>query len=359
MKPIKLFALVCLTAPQALFAQVYTPPVGYFSIECKANTDTIIGVPLRQSPAFVGSLGAAPVISGDSATLTLSGSPGLTANQFANAYYAKFTSGAANGQWFLVTSNGSGSLVIALNGATLSAGLSDGLEVIKFWTLAELFNPAQSTTDATTTGNAIVASTSTGALGRKTSILLPNYAGVGINLSSSNTFFVHGSLWKEHGQGDIDRGNFQLWPDSYIIIRHPSSVTTSTTYVNTGQVEVNEFDIALNTRNGGPQDNLVALPRPVDITLNNLNLGGTAAFISSTSTGALGRRDQLFVFNYSSTGINKSAAATYFYHNGLWKAHGDGDIDRGNDIIPAGTGFVIRKYSSTGATANWNHTSPF
>jgi uncharacterized protein (TIGR02597 family) len=101
------------------------------------------------------------------------------------------------------------------------------------------------------------------------------------------------------------------------------------------------------------------LPRPVDTTLNNLNLGGTAAFVTSTSTLAAGRRDQLLVFSNASVGQNKAPATTYYYNGGIWKKNGAGNTDFGTDIIPAGVGFIIRKYTGTGATANWDNTPAY
>lgn len=366
MKSQSILALTALASAGFAFGQATTKPVGYVTIECKSNSDTIVGVPLRKSADYAGTLGASPdtaTVPG-SAILTLSGAPGLTTNAFANTHYVKFTNtqptaAAGDGQWFVITSNTSSSLTVDLNGGSISAASGAGLEILKFWTLAELFNPALSTTSAGTTGNAIVASTSTTLLGRRTSLLIPNYAGVGTNLSASNTFFIHNALWKEQGQGDTDRGSFQLWPDSYFIIRHPSAVTASTNYTVSGEVESDQIDVGLATRSGGAQDNMIALPRPVNTTLNALGLGGTAAFMSSTSTTLLGRRDQLLVFDNAATGINKSASATYFYHNGIWKIQGGGDTDRGADVIPAGAGFIVRKYQSAGGTANWDNNASY
>ncbi|MES2996528.1 MAG: TIGR02597 family protein [Verrucomicrobiota bacterium] len=336
-----------------------TTPVGFVSITCLPNSDTIVGLPLRISADAVGALTANPVVAGDEATLEVANA---SFGAFAGTHYAKFkTSATAAGKWFSITANTTTTLTVDLNGDTLSAASGDAIEVLKFWTLSELFDPAASTTSASTTGNAIVASTSTSLLGRRSEILIPNLSGVGINLASAGTYFIHNSTWKQHGQGDANKGSLQLWPDSYIIIRHSSVITQSTTYVAAGEVEIGEFDFSLLTRTSVSQDNFVGLPRPTDTSLNNLNLGGTSAFVSSTSTSLLGRKDELLVFDNALVGRNKSAAATYFYFDGKWKRHGDGAAEnRGADLIRAGSGFIIRKRKTTdGATSNWDNIASY
>lgn len=368
LKSFSFFALAALAGAGFALGQNTTTPVGYVTIECKANSDTIVGVPLRQSAAFVGTLNGAPdlITTPGSAILTLAGTPGLTANEFANTHYVKFkntlpTPAAGDGQWFVITANAAGTLTANLNGGSIAAVDGAGLEVIKFWTLAELFNPSQSTNNPATTGNAIVSSAGTNTITRRTSVLIPNYAGTGINLSSAYTFYVLESAkqWRLQGDATTNQGDFQLWPDLYFIIRHAAAVTGPTNYTATGEVETEDFSINLNTQVAISQDNFIALTRPVDVTLNDLNLGGTAAFMSSTGTNTLTRRDQLFVFDNTATGFNKSSSATYFYHNGIWKKSGDNDVDHGSDVIPAGSGIRIRKYKTASGTAVWDQTTPY
>lgn len=342
----------------AIAAPVFTDPVGYVSITCPPNSDTIVGLPLRATSAYNGSLNANPISASGSATLTLSGSPALTANEFAGAYYVKFkdttpTAAAGDGQWFSITANTSNTITVDLNGGTIAAVSGARLEVFKFWTLAELFPPAECTTSPTTTGNAIVASTNTLASGRRTQVLIPNLVTAGINLAPTDTYFVSGGGWRKVSSGSVDFGSVQLWPDVYFIIRNPVAVTAATTYTVAGEVERGSFVLPLTTQGGIPQDNFISLPRAVDVTLDNLNLGGTAGFMSSTNTLASGRRDQLIVFDNNISALNKSASATYFYYGG-WKKVSSGMTNYGTATIPAGSGFIIRKYQSgTGSTSKW------
>jgi uncharacterized protein (TIGR02597 family) len=238
------------------------------------------------------------------------------------------------------------------------------LEVIKFWTLSELINPASpaTTTDAATTTTAVVASTSQLASGRKTELLIPNLVGVGINLAPSTTYYVNAGIWKKQGGGATNFGADQLWPDTYFIIRQPNiSPTVSLNYTATGEVEVDKFNVGLGARATGLQDNFIALPRPVDVTLDALGLGGTSAFLTSTSQLASGRKDELLVFNNAAIGRNKAPATTYYFNGGIWKKQGGGATNFGTDVIKAGTGFIIRKFAvgGSGQTDNWKNPASY
>lgn len=60
MKPLSLFALVCLTASQAAMAQVYTTPVGYTSQTIKAGQYNLIGLNVHGTTVTQGSLDSKP-----------------------------------------------------------------------------------------------------------------------------------------------------------------------------------------------------------------------------------------------------------------------------------------------------------
>ncbi|MBX3741326.1 MAG: TIGR02597 family protein [Akkermansiaceae bacterium] len=335
-----------------------TTPVGYTSISCLPGSDTIVGLPLRLSASAAGALTSAPSTSGSQAVLTVSGA---SFGSFAGTHYVKFKESAtAKGKWFPVASNTADTLTIDLNGVTLSAAIGDKIEVLKFWTLAELIDPSTATDNPATTPNAIVASSNIGPTGRKTEVLVPNFLATGINIAPSTVYFIHGGIWKKQGGVNNSFNNDQLWPDSYIIIRNPASIGSSTKFVVSGEVETGNFEVAVNTLAAGKQDNFVALPRPIDTKLKDLGLGGTAAFVSSDGIGPTQRKDELLVFNNAAAALNKSASAIYFYHAGIWKKQGGVNADFGDDVIPAGGGFILRKFQSgTGATATWNNAPSY
>jgi len=335
-----------------------TNPVGYTTVSCLPNSDTIVGLPLRISATGASALSAPVAVNGASATLSVTGTP-FAASAFTGTHYAKITSGTNTGKWFAITGNTANSVTVDLNGATLSATTNDKFEIIKFWTLAELINPATATTDPATTPNAVVASLNAAGNGRRTEILLPDLLTPGVNLSPAATFYVTGGEWRKSGEA----GNFntyQLWPDTYFIVRNPSAVTSATKYIASGEVDTSKFTVSLATQALERQDNFVALPRAVDIKLNELGLANTSAFVSSTGTAQNARQDEILVFDNTSAARNRAPSATYYYlaagATPGWRKVGSG-ADAGEDVIKGGSGLIIRKQkNNTGNTANWENT---
>lgn len=352
--PLAIFALASI--PAALAQTAVTTPVGYTTVVCLPNSDTIVGLPLRIPAEGAAALTANPVVTGDFADLEVSSA---SFSSFAHTHYVKFKSGVANGSWYPITANTNNTITIDLNGAQLPAASGDQFEVIKFWTLGELFNPAEATTNPATTGNAIVASKSGIISGRMSELLIPNFSGVGINLATSASYFIYNGSWRKIGEPiSVSFDDDQLWPDVYFTIRHYPAVTLPTRYIPCGEVETRNFSIPLATRNNGKQDNYVSIPRPIDVRLADLNLGGGPAFVSSTNGIVTGRKDELFLIDNSVSGKNKSASAIYFFLNGAWRRVGSPiSEDRGNDILRAGSGLIIRKAAATTGTATWNINS--
>lgn len=361
-----------LVAPVPLVAQDQeTGPFGFNTLVCPANSDTIVGVPLRPNGSRQATLGAAPAVNGDAATLSIAGTPAYAVNGFVPTWYVKFSSGSKNGRFYTITANDASTLTIKLDGDDLAGVLAgDNILIAQYWTLDSLFPPAGATTawtgtapDAVPNGHAIVASTSTLAGGRRTEILLSDTMGAGTNLTSPAKYYIHGGMWKLNNGGGTNRGPTTiLYPDTYFRIRHPVAVTLPTKYRAQGEVEMGSFTIPLSTlaTGQGKQDNYVCIPRPVDKTLDGLNLRQSGAFVASTSTLAGGRRDELLVFDNTTALINKSASATYYVHNGIWKLNNGGSSDRGSVVIPAGAGFIVRKYeTATGASVFWSNTAGY
>jgi len=349
--------------------KVVSEPLGFNRVTCLANSDTIIGVPLRKTGSRVSSLSTAPSINGDRASLTLTHdnlySSGLP------SHYLKFTSGAKSGFWYHITGCTASSITVDLNGDSLDGVVGgESLLIAPYWTLDTLFPPSGATTSWTETfagsgewtpnGHAVVASSSTLISGRRTEILLPNVSAAGINLPAEGRYFIHGGVWKKSSSGHTNYGSTILYPDVYFTISHPTTVVRPTTFKASGGVDTESFVIQLNTRANVPQDNFVALLRPVNVTLDGLNLRQSGAFVPSTSTLTSGRRDQLLVFNNEQALRNRTPSAVYYVHGGIWKLSSGGNTDRSSVVIPAGTGFIIRKYQTPGGvTSYWNNTPSY
>ncbi len=361
-----LFAFAgCLTAQTAV-----TEPLGLNKITCLTNSDTIVGVPFRQQGSQTSTLASAPVVNGDVATLTLSldslNASGLT------KHFVKFNSGTKNGCFYDITANTANTLTIALNGDALTGAVSGNSVVIsEFWTLDTLFPPAGVTTLWTETptgsgnwvpnGNAIVASASTLATARRTEVLIPDVVSSGTNLPAEGRYYVSGGTWKRSNSGTTNYGNIvKLYPDTLFTISQPSTVARSTIFRSIGEVELGSMVIPLSTRDNLAQDNFIAIPRPLSVTLEGLNLRQSGAFMTSASTLTTARRDQLLVFNNDLQLKNKTPSATYYVSGGTWKLVNGGTADQGTVSIPAASGFIVRKYQVAGhPTAFWTNTPTY
>ncbi len=354
--------LAALTAP-ALAQSIVSEPLGFNKIPCPASSDTIVGVPFRPNGSQQGALAAAPdttTIPG-SAILSVAGSPGFTVDDFADSHYVKFTSGAMDGRHYPVTANTADTLTVDLNGDDLSAAAADdGILVAEYWTLDLLFPPAQATPDPLTTGHAIVASINTLASGRRTEVLLPDQVSIGANLAPNQIFYIYSGAWRKVSKPSTENhGPTPLLPDTYFIVRHTVNVTAGTTYKCAGEVELGVLAIPLSTQTTVTQDNFVAIPRPIDVTLTDLELVAPA-FVASTSHLGSGRKDQLLVFNNELQARNKAASASYYYYAGDWYKVGTQGVTFNDAVIPAGAGFMVRKAKTAdGATVFWNNPASY
>jgi uncharacterized protein (TIGR02597 family) len=367
-------AVLIACATQPLAAQsVVSDPLGFNTIVCLENSDTIVGVPFRPNGSQQGSLASAPTgTNGVSATLALAGTPGFTVDEFKDTHYVKFTSGAMDGHFYAITGNTADTLTVDLNGENVpAAATDDGVIIAKFWTLDTLFPPADATTDPTTTGHAIVASSGTHPLVRRTQIMFPARDQQGINIPPEKSYFIDASVpqWVENVTGFPAAGTMIIWPDSYIVIRHPASVASSTSFKASGEVETGNFTIPVFRSTQTKQDNFIAIPRPVDVALDDLGLvttdSATTPFTPSASTHPLVRKDMLFVYDNTTALLNRVPSAIYFYtgtpgSDGKWVENVTGFPDAGSKVIPAGAGLLIRKaVADDSSTLFWKNSPSY
>ncbi len=339
-------ALCGLTSSPLVAATATTEPVGYNTISLLANSDTYVSVPFYRPAAFVGQ---AASVAGN--VVTVSGTPGWTANQFVraagtqpNTYYAFIRNGTKEGNFYTITANSSNTLTLDLNGDTLTGIAADtSISVIPYWTLGTLFPPADA-------GSSFTSSASPLAI--QTYVLIPNLEASGINLSVSASYYFYNGAWRLFGQdATVSRNDDILLPDSYFIVRNGS---TGGTLVSTGNVQTRKFTIPLLTETGTRQDNPVAIARPIPVTLADSGLISSGAF--ATSTSPLNLADTLLVFDNTTSSRNKAASATYYYYNNAWRKFGaDASQDFGNTVVfSPGTGVQIRKAATAGgATSIW------
>ncbi|MGZ5544801.1 MAG: TIGR02597 family protein, partial [Limisphaerales bacterium] len=316
---------------QLASAQTVSEIGGLLRLTLLGNSDNIVSIPFGRAPAIsllVGST-AANVI-------TVSSSPGWTANQFvyssgtqSNSYFVRFTSGAAAGRIYPITANGGNTLTVNLGNDSLAAVVqNDAFSIEAYWTLDTVFPNGTGVNVSPTIGN------------RNTEVLIPDLTSAGINLSASKVYFFNGGVWKQVGQGSTSHNDDILQPNAYLIVRH--NVATNTVLNSAGRVISSPITTTLLTKAGTSQDNYIGLQRPVSVSLNDSGLISSGAFAASPLPGS--RTDELLTFDNSVVARNKSSSASYYYWNGAWRQVGAGGADVGTDLVfQPGTGIMIRK----------------
>lgn len=334
-----------LAAPEAFAQNATTTPVGVVTIDLPRGSDTYVSTPLAQPAKFTGR-----VSSRNGFTISVDPSPSF-GNFTATPHYVQATTGSQAGIIFDVASN-TGSAITLVNNGIEPTGFDAGtnFKVVEYWTLGTLF-PASSANVSFTP------SASTTGVARRTQILFPNVTGTGINRSPSSIYFFTGGSWRSTLAVSENASNTPILPDSFIIVRNPTTAADGLKLSITGGVNVDPMAIQLDRLTSGGNDNFVSMHLPVDTSLNNLGLISSGAFVKSAATTGVARRDQLLIFNNSSVGLNKSPSQIYYYlDTGSiqgWRSTLNSTADAGNDLIPAGSGFIIRKYQANPATSQF------
>lgn len=316
---------------------VISNTVGFTTTSLQTNSDSYVAVPFTRVPEFVGAISSTT-----STTITVSGTP-WAASQFkyvqgsqSKHYYVLIGSSATKeGHTYPITDNTTNTLTVTTSALDNASGIPGGTQItiIPNWTPATIFP----TTDA---GVSFTATTSPPSY--KTLIRVPDYSASGINLPFAAEYYFFSGAWQRvsGGVGDDDA----LLPDSYFVIRNANGAPTLP-LTCLGGVLLNKIALPLVTAASPGQDNPVSLVRPLDVALNATGLGP-----------AFGANDQLLVFDNAQQAFDKSPSATYFYDT-RWRLSGDAtSADRGNDIIPLGTGFIVRKVG--GSNTFWTNSFP-
>jgi uncharacterized protein (TIGR02597 family) len=324
--------------------------MGTSALDVPANTDAIVSVGFDQQPAFTGAVSS---VAGPQ--VTVSGTP-FTGSNFANLYYVRFTSGAKAGFWSTVSSNTDNTLTLADAAAVSGVIAGDSFVLQPHQTLITVFPDNLE-------GASFIKSPSS--FTHSTEVLTMNTTTTGINKSPASTYFyltVNGSnAWRKVGSPPAtDFNNTVLPPDTYYILRNKA--TNSLQYVTLGVVETDTLARTLSTL-ASANDVYAVSGRPVPMTLAQLGLGGTPAFVSSPSS--INRKDTLLTFNNAASGQNKSPSATYYYINAAgnvgWRKVGDSPTTSydNSPVIDAGGGFIIRKATGTPSDNTWTENAPY
>lgn len=330
-------------------AALTSDPVGSLRLRLLAGSDTVVSLPLLPSPLSESAVDS--VYGPDSQVSLVNSLPGLPAG---GAYLLMMT-GALEGGVLPVSSGGSATVTVNSGPFDLTtvkteqadgAGQGDVASLVPYWTLDTLF-PAGGKLNVTTSLQSI-----------QSQVLMYNSGVAGINLSPSAKYFYYAgdgsySAGWYNAANMSPAGSTQIPPNQYFIVRQPVG-SADTEVLVTGAVQLASARVPLATLAANQkQDNLVALPIPLPVTLGTSQLTESGAFTPTTSLGLV--KDELLVFNNQQVGQNKSASAVYFYFAGNasyaagWYRYGDMSAVVPSVILNPGEGFVIRKAATASA----------
>lgn len=283
MKPIIPTAL--LGALLAVAHGAATDPVGYVSLgnngAVPALTDMAIAIPLDRPAEFAGTVGS---ING--ATITLSGTPGLTPGQFAGAtpYIAKVESGTKAGMVALITANTATDITLAFQFTDSLTGVvaTDQISIRKAWTVQSFF-----------AGNTI-----------------PNFSEFGVwegatgtDLAPDKVYYNFNGAWFDQSD-DSPADNVVIYPNEGFRLRNTSNTAIANLIVS-GEVPTAPSRIFINGSAGTQQDTQISYFSPVGETIGSANIGA-------------GNFDQLLAYNLTQSGFDNAPAFTYYFFDNKW-----------------------------------------
>ncbi|MBL9159875.1 MAG: TIGR02597 family protein [Verrucomicrobiales bacterium] len=326
-------------------AEVFSPVVGFLKFDCLAESDTIVSAPFHQTPRWAGRAAAVPTSPSPGVVrISLKDNPSFATGELKNAphfLYCRDTTGAHRGRHFLIVEHGANTVDVSAALSDLGSLAIDGLvSIIPAWTLNTLFPPASQTT--------LHASTGSLASQRVSELLFFDTTTVGTSLAPTRRFFVTNAAWFEVGSYSA-AGNTVIEPGQAFIIRHPAGVA-ATTFVPNQQVQGGLASVAMGaTRDGLDRDIMIALPRPVPMTLDQLDFA-PGQFVESTSTAAGDRKDQLLVFDNTQALRNRQPSAIYFRTGGQWVRDTAGYPASGSQMIEPSAGLIVRREGDAGTS---------
>jgi uncharacterized protein (TIGR02597 family) len=305
---------------------------GAVPVVADGAADTVLSVPLKIPAVF-----RATVASVSGSTVTFSGTPSLTEDQFAYAagtqpqtFYLFFESGDLAGRVFTITGNSTTAVTLAEEATAIA---DDAVAIHPYLTLSTLFSSDQGLVSATNAGE------------RPTEVILPAVDSDGVNPAAEAVFYQSDGAWRKVGAAfDAEFDDTILHPDRPVVVR--MNQVEDATLVLTGEVTMSPLSLPVRARADGLQDNLLSLGRPLDVSLDESGLAGSGAFETTADSAQIQDRVVLYA---GEPGQNRVPTDAYYYFNGGWRKEG-GDVatDHGSVVIKAGQGLVIRKAEQAG-----------
>lgn len=330
-------------------AQVATSRiVGYNSTTCLGGSDTFLGVPFHRAPAYSGSVAANVTLNDSPVAVQASGTPGWAVDGFVGTHYVKFTTGAAAGLILEISANTAGGFTVNADGyGSRAVREGDRFLIIPHWTLETLLPHATQTTLHQSSGDLLPQ--------RGSEIHFYEVTDTGIDLAPEKIYYVKSNGWFQSAPGSPSANNVVVPPHAAFIVRHQPGAA-NTTFRPAAHVDVYPSAVVLTRQKGKANDNILAMIRPIPITLDELGFSNTS-FVPSVNTTEAGRRDEILIYDNSVAGYNKAEQARYFRHLNTWKLDNGADYPNSDNVqLPAGAVIVVRKASSTSdGSVSWTN----
>ena len=321
-------------------AQVATSRiVGYNATTCLGGSDTFLSIPFHQAPAYSGSVDGSLALNNAPISVPAVGTPGWTVNEFAGTHYVKFTSGSAAGLILEISANTASGFTVDPTGfGRLSISSGDRFLIVPHWTLASLLPPLTQTTLHPSTGDLLPQ--------RGSEIHFYESSSTGVELAPERIYYVTSSGWFQSAVGSPTADNVIIPAHSAFVIRHQLGAA-DTSFRPAAHVDVNASSVLLSRQKGAPQDNVLAIIRPIPIRLGDLGFSRTS-FVDSSTTAESTRKDEVIIFDNATAAHNKDEQARYFRYRSQWRLDNGVDYPVSDYVeLPAGSVVIVRKSSAT------------
>ena len=323
-----LCSLAALALAQGSLFAVNTDPVGFVSVSVLAHSDAILAVPMNRTSEFKGLTSA---LSGTTGTVTISvaGSPGWTAGQFAplttanKTYALQFASGAKEGLILPITGNDVNTVTVTVSATdNLTGVLANGeqIDIMPYWTPAALITSPP----------------------LATAILGFNTSGAGIDRGPGEIYAFDGTNWQDDVNGGPPVNHTPLPFGTSFVLRNNSGATYNLSMV--GSVPMTKFRVLIATLQANTtQDIQIGYMSPVPESLTSLEFPAVAG-------------DSILGFDNSEAGIDKGPTLIYAYDGTKWV-----DDVLGGDVpstvkLQPGFGYVFRKnQTASPQSLVWTH----
>lgn len=312
MKLKTIFLASIITASSA-FGQAKSDVVGYISLgntgggdAVPVNTEVTVSIPFvkkAEATLTVGSVAGNVITVSETITSGNFNTPASGA-----PYMLEVASGADEGIFLEVASNGTNTITLTGTGTDALSGITvgDSVFIRKAWTISTVFG-------TTLPDNTFIST----------------FDSTDVNASAATQYTIFGGAWFNSTTG-APADHVILYPGESFLYRN-NSTTPVTSLTIEGIVPTTKARIALKKDTAAAQETRFSYFSPVDETLANSGLSAIA-----------NDNDYISFFDNTATGVNKSASTQYTFFGGNWYNSTTG-ANADAEVLKGGEGYLYRR----------------